>query len=258
MTKQEQIAEKVKKLLRLSESDNVHEAQIALDKANDLIAEHAIREAQLKTGDPDVKLQMIKTDFPLGGKPWERILCAVVAKTYGCSMLQHRSVVEKKFKLELFGLPQDVEICKSMINFATDTIKNLKAKEKGKVKKKIASYIGTQDDGYLDVNGKWVHGYIHFNLGGSVKNYLHNYVVGIADGMRHTLQEIQRRNDSQEYGLILRDKEERVDEFMKEELGFEPKKINVGSRCGKQGYSAGNQVGRSVNFSGEKDQALVG
>ena len=44
----ENVIAKVKKLLKLSESDNEHEASLALQKASQLMRDHCISEAQVQ------------------------------------------------------------------------------------------------------------------------------------------------------------------------------------------------------------------
>ena len=59
----EKIFERIRNLLRLSESDNPHEAELALKRANEMMKEYCVEEHELKIN-PELNLYLaLKIDF---------------------------------------------------------------------------------------------------------------------------------------------------------------------------------------------------
>ena len=115
--------EKIKKLLSLAQSDNEHEAQAALVKAQELMVKHKLSEKDLD----DVKKQSVKTictglkystakdSFILG-------LTNVIAENYCCVHYAQHGYRAKTREMVIAGLEDDVDICMQVLQKAVDTI----------------------------------------------------------------------------------------------------------------------------------------
>jgi hypothetical protein len=86
MTDMDKLIDKIKKLLALSKSSNEHEAALALEKAQALLAEHNLSmDTVMETASPnESKVGEIKTQKRYPSRPWLRMLAGAVAHLYFC------------------------------------------------------------------------------------------------------------------------------------------------------------------------------
>ena len=224
---------KVKKLLKLSESDNEHEANLALQKASQLMRDHCISEAQVQ-GASKEKLESIDCEsihFPSNTKNWSQSLAAGVAKAFGCKVVftGSGSQYNTKYSMRTFGTATDRATVRVMLDYSYTTVNRLVKKEQKRLK----------------IEDPWE----------NVKRYSHNFRVGLAVSMRDTLTEIAKQNtkevdDKTQYGIILYDKSKRVEALFKEKY---PNKLNalgsLSTRGSARGYNAGRDSGKSVRFN---------
>ena len=232
MVKEDVIA-KVKKLLKLSESDNEHEANLALQKASQLMRDHCISEAQVQ-GEDKERLESIDFDdihFPSNTKNWSQSLSAGVAKAFGCKpiFIGSGSSFNTKYLMRTFGTATDRATVQVMLDYSYATVNRLIKKEQKRLK--------TEEP--------WE----------NVKKYSHNFRVGLAVSMRSTLTEIAKQNtkevvDKTEYGIILYDKSKRVEALFKEKYPNKLKSLgSLSTRGSANGYNAGRDSGKSVQFN---------
>lgn len=110
------IAEKVKKLLALAESDNPHEAAAAAGAAERLMQEHRLTQADL--GDAGSEAEILPVDFEhmKGGLlPWKAVLCNEIARMHGCACLVRTPYGHKRnATIVVFGVPSDVEAVRTL------------------------------------------------------------------------------------------------------------------------------------------------
>jgi len=232
MVKEDVIA-KVKKLLKLSGSDNEHEANLALQKASQLMRDHCISEAQVQ-GEDKERLESIDFDdihFPSNTKNWSQSLSAGVAKAFGCKpiFIGSGSSFNTKYLMRTFGTATDRATVQVMLDYSYATVNRLIKKEQKRLK--------TEEP--------WE----------NVKKYSHNFRVGLAVSMRSTLTEIAKQNtkevvDKTEYGIILYDKSKRVEALFKEKYPNKLKSLgSLSTRGSANGYNAGRDSGKSVQFN---------
>lgn len=232
MVKEDVIA-KVKKLLKLSESDNEHEANSALQKASQLMREHCISEAQVQ-GEDKERLESIDFDdihFPSNTKNWSQSLSAGVAKAFGCKpiFIGSGSSFNTRYLMRTFGTATDRATVQVMLDYSYATVNRLIKKEQKRLK----------------IEEPWE----------NVKKYSHNFRVGLAVSMRDTLTEIAKQNtkevvDKTEYGIILHDKSKRVEDMFKQHYPRKLKSLGrLSTRGSANGYNAGRDSGKSVRFN---------
>lgn len=85
----QKLLDRVQKLLALAESDNEHEAALALGKAQALMAEHNITLGRLKLNDVGETHYDSKVSISVV-KPYELALMNLVAKAFGCKLLRRK------------------------------------------------------------------------------------------------------------------------------------------------------------------------
>ena len=128
--------EKIKKLLALSKSPNEHEAQSALAKAQQLMAEHKISMAEVEDKEQrKAHEHLAGVTYSARRDPWILRLSQVISKNYCCESFSYREQGKQTYKLYFCGLNEDVEICMIAFKYATDCIQSeiKKRKQKGKL-----------------------------------------------------------------------------------------------------------------------------
>ena len=111
MQKESKIVEKVRRLMALAESGNVHEAANAAAAAQRLMAEHRISEAMLAVEAGEDENDIVVTDgvlAELGRKsPWIGTLAMGLSKANGCRVYYNR--MSRGVKLRIVGGTSDVQ-----------------------------------------------------------------------------------------------------------------------------------------------------
>lgn len=143
--------EKIKKLLSLSKSPNEHEAQSALAKAQQLMAEHKISMAEVEDKEQrKAHEHSAGITYSTRRDPWILRLSKVISKNYCCESFSRREKGKQTYKLYFCGLNEDVEICMIAFKYATDCIQSeiKKRKQKGKLFNYTNELITSMCNGY--------------------------------------------------------------------------------------------------------------
>lgn len=133
----EAILDRIRKLLALGESDNPHEAALAMARAAALMEKHQIAEADVDGGgDEDV----IEETFGFPGShrsgdlktksTWQGELAAVVSRAFGCAAVWRtsRQGPNKRARIVIAGRKQDVAAAIAAKDFCHREIDRLTAK----------------------------------------------------------------------------------------------------------------------------------
>ncbi len=109
------LLDRIRRLLRLAESPNVHEAAVAAERAQELMARHRIEAAALDRGAADGGIVDMR-DAPLEAskrlRPWKTQLGNAIARANGCRVyLLERAGVRQ---LVLVGRPEDAELVRAL------------------------------------------------------------------------------------------------------------------------------------------------
>lgn len=174
MEKEEAIS-KIKKLLKLSESPNQHEAEVALKKARELMLQYHVTESSLDTQERNV----IWKEVPLA-KHWMDMFYSIIASNNRCECYvstRHVRDDSGKRKLErkmhIVGYPFDVECVIVMAQLVEDTVKRGVLEFRRSVRGR----------------GTWE----------STKGVTQNYVYGFRRGLQQAFKE---QNEKQEFHLM--------------------------------------------------------
>jgi hypothetical protein len=135
MTKDEAI-EKAKKLLRLAQSDNVHEAALAMQRAQEILERYELTSSVLDEQGQDEEIE----DFSTKGAPldqchgkqlatWKNYLSAVIAKANGCKTFIRWEWSTDKQKdlatLHIVGRPSDAEVVRYLYLYIAREVERL-------------------------------------------------------------------------------------------------------------------------------------
>jgi len=117
----ESLKEKISKLLAMSESDNEHEAGIALSMAQDLMDRYHISIEEIGLGD----CEGISEGEPImsaGRIPdWKSLLINDIANFNGCRIIKRLGTGAKGKRgstLAIYGRPSDIEAVRFLVTFA--------------------------------------------------------------------------------------------------------------------------------------------
>ena len=172
-----EINEKIKKLLRLSKSDNEYEARLALARARKLMAEYKL---DIKDFD-DTNKKVIKkvTDmYYTGYKNTYRLhLVNAIAERYCCANYTSSRKGSTKGYIALMGYEEDIMVVENLLKYADSCIDNWFS-------------INKKDD-YLGCSNKYLNG---------IKN---DYGRGFAEGLSALLDEQMKCEENQEWGLVM-------------------------------------------------------
>ena len=172
-----EINEKIKKLLRLSKSDNEYEARLALARARKLMAEYKL---DIKDFD-DTNKKVIKkvTDmYYTGYKNTYRLhLVDAIAERYCCANYISFKKGSTKRYIALMGYEEDIMVVENLLKYADSCINNWFS-----IKKK---------NDYLGCSNKYLNG---------IKN---DYGRGFAEGLSALLDEQMKCEENQEWGLVM-------------------------------------------------------
>lgn len=164
-----EIVKKIKRLLALSNSDNTHEAESAMLKAQELLVKHNLQLSEIE----DYKERKVKediTEITFTKAKWKGRLAKVIASNFKCEMYYK---TYRSHKVTFLGLEEDVMICKIMTEYAIDCIK--------KESSKIARAYREQ--------------------GRSAKGVENDFALGFTEGIQSKFEEQKQKNE--EWGLVL-------------------------------------------------------
>lgn len=207
------IRDKIKKLLALATSPNENEAKAALLKAKKLMMEHKISETEVQ-GLEEQELIHLQCDgirwTTDSGEIWITSLANLIADNHLCSCSWFTPKGKRTHILYIHGLGTDVELCKSVIEYAVGFVRGrIKIEQRRRV---------TSDP----------------------KAVAASYARGFILGME--LMYDEQKDEHPEWGLVV-SKPQEVDEYMKS-LGernvrtrkteFDPLAYMVGQNDGRQ------------------------
>lgn len=179
------IKDKIKKLLALATSPNENEAKAALLKAKKLMMDHKISEAEVQGLNKQELIHLQCDDVRWttdSGEIWVANLADLIADNHLCSCSWLTRKGTRTHILCIHGLGTDVELCKSVIEYAVGFVR-------GKVK--IEQRRRTTSD---------------------PKAVAASYAKGFILGME--LMYDEQKDEHPEWGLVV-SKPQEVDEYMK-------------------------------------------
>jgi len=129
MNDKSKIIDKIQKLLALSKSPNEHEAALAADKAQELLATYNIDVSEVEA--EEAKTSVIKDAVKTKRKAWQRVVRAAAAKMYFCEYYYSTYDVEAPQRKRGFatydlhfyvGEPHSIAVAKMMSEYLIATV----------------------------------------------------------------------------------------------------------------------------------------
>lgn len=207
------IRDKIKKLLALATSPNENEAKAALLKAKKLMMDHKISEAEMQDLDEQELVHLLCDNIRWttdSGEIWITSLADLIADNHLCSCSWLTRKGTRTHVLHIHGLGTDVELCKSVIEYAVGFVRS---------RIKIEQRRRSSSD---------------------PKAVAASYAKGFVLGME--LMYDEQKDEHPEWGLVV-SKPQEVDEFMKslgkksvrtKQTEFDPMAYMKGQNDGRQ------------------------
>jgi hypothetical protein len=120
------ILERVRRLLALAESSNVHEAAAAAAKAQELITKHRIDLADLDV-EGGIEEPVLTEDVEVvhGRKPWRELLLGALARANGCESYNSRNRQTGRVRLLVIGPASGASVVRYMHAYLTREVERL-------------------------------------------------------------------------------------------------------------------------------------
>lgn len=116
--------DKIKKLLKLTESPNEHEAKAALLKARRLMAEHKIFQSEVEDlSDREVKDILTELTCSKRRDAWINLLANIIAPNYCCQAYMKKPFNKQTSTIGIIGIGEDAEICQKVLTYAVDCVR---------------------------------------------------------------------------------------------------------------------------------------
>lgn len=216
------VADKVRKLLALSQSSNPHEAAAAAAAAERLMQAHRLSEAEL--GDPGDPSPIESEDFErmrAGLVTWRALLANEIARLHGCALLERRPAGQPRpVTLLIYGEPGDVAAVRVLYSWARREVEAVTTKSC-----RLGGLRGTDRETWRN----------SFRLG---------CVTGICDGMIEAARRV--RADASSTALAVVDQRlARADQAVAGEVNVKPPHVQHG-RLDTQAFGAGERAGRAL------------
>jgi hypothetical protein len=126
---EEKIMDKIRKVLALTNSPNEHEAALAAQMAQELLARYNIDISQVREKDENGKKSKIAhdTNYKSSSKPQWRALRDICAQMYFCKYYYIKTFGNQEYSCYI-GEPHNIEVAKLMSEYLIEAVKRL-AKE---------------------------------------------------------------------------------------------------------------------------------
>lgn len=232
----EKIEAKIKKLFKLAASSNEHEAQLAMERAAELMEQYSISKDDLDES-PFAGETTSENIWQLTKERFNGPLVYAIGQAFGGECIGLSGAA----KFDVIGSQAVIATIKGMYEFALSTIDRLTHHHMKHPE--LPPYA---------------------SKGERVK-YKNRYRSGLASGMMETLDKIAKQNKGEtakksEYGLVLLTNSEKVQRFTKEKY---PRLVTSRTKTlSGAGFSNGKADGRNVGFSGQVgrggSQKLIG
>lgn len=169
---------KIRKLLALAESPNEGEAQAAMLKARELMAEHKLSEADC-LGEGSQNIIRFRTKFSCTKQtnPWMVSLMGVISSAYRCLPMVSRASGGKTYTIGIIGFEEDVSLCDELFAYAVRCIEDRNKKMAAELEK-------------IGAPAKYIR---------QVKN---SYGYGFTIGLHEAIE--KQNGQNQEWGLVLK------------------------------------------------------
>lgn len=114
----DKLINKIENLIRLSSSDNEHEARAAMMKARELMAKYHIRMEDVSPEEKESESVECSTTLEKFRESWISDLAAVIAENFRCRTLIVRRARGGIYKIRFYGVNDDSFVCMEIFRYA--------------------------------------------------------------------------------------------------------------------------------------------
>jgi hypothetical protein len=246
----DKIFERIRNLLKLAESDNVHEAELALQRANDMMKEYAIAEHDLEMN-PDTAKATYEVVTLTSSSEWVLLLSWYVCGAFGVHSMQTGSTKVRRGHLNknvatkqmyFFGTDAKIKTAKLMIDFALESVKRITKAELARIKTL---------DHIIDSSGKRI----------TIHKYMNAYRRGVVNGMGRTLQAIKKANENvnadkdkdRKYAIITLSEQDKA-KALQDEMFPKTSQKRIRQSGDRGIFNSGTSAGEKVGFQKQARQ----
>jgi hypothetical protein len=207
------ILNKVQKLLSLANSDNEHEAKLAMDRANELLVKHNLTMQQAQT---DMSYERNVLDDSFGRSPPEfKYICDILCNHFFVKIISSAPQRRMKTSVYIMGTETNVAIATYVYGYLKSTFKSLY-----KVYKKET---------------------------GSLSHAPSSYYAGLHKGLKAQLSETKKKVE-QKAGLVLVP-DAGLSRYMTKEFPSTRSSKSRSSIRDRDAFSSGKEAGRNIRIS---------
>ncbi len=120
----DKLINKIENLIRLSSSDNEHEARAAMMKARELMAKYHIRMEDVSPEEKESETVECSTTLEKFRESWVSDLAAVIAENFRCRILILRRAKGGIYKIRFYGVNDDSFVCMEIFRYALQVVHN--------------------------------------------------------------------------------------------------------------------------------------
>lgn len=121
----EAVIAKVEKLFSLGNSSNENEAEAAIAKARELMAQYHIESRELNLGGPQEEAQCQDSDIHFTKRSgwWKLNVATVIAEHMSCRVAyQSLGYGSKTYTFHIYGFSEDITMCRMTIEYAISSV----------------------------------------------------------------------------------------------------------------------------------------
>lgn len=219
------ILERLKKLFALGQSSNQHEAELAMQKASEIMAEHQIAMSQVDLLDDG---EVTKEDhfIPEGAKTANWVLRLAIASAILYDAQCHRLRTRGGVTLRFYGTPTDIAMAKATFDHLYSSWKSI-VEHDHRAAKQLAAPLGLP------------------------RSFRSSHLVGFANALSGRTRELATARQSTVKSATGRDlvlvKNAALDDFLR---SVKAKSASSSARICQAGYTAGNERGKNIALGG--------
>lgn len=176
----DKLIDKIEKLIRLSSSNNEHEARAAMMKARELMAKHHIRMEDVSPEERENESVECSTTLEKFRESWISDLAAVIADNFRCRTLILRSARGGIYKIRFYGVNDDSFVCMEIFRYALQVVNSRVKTMRGIFKESGKSF---------EYNDKLV--------------YCHGFMTGLQANFTEQTRQQRRSRDDDCFALAL-------------------------------------------------------
>ena len=118
----DKLINKIENLIRLSSSDNEHEARAAMMKARELMAKYHIHMEDVSPEEKESETVECSTTLEKFRESWVSDLAAVIAENFRCRILILRRAKGDIYKIRFYGVNDDSFVCMEIFRYALQVV----------------------------------------------------------------------------------------------------------------------------------------